>query len=160
VALDDVYGFALALDVSPASLMVPREADVDVQVTPKRNVDSINAHMWIRGNQQIGDVSGPGWYHLNEPDYLRRAEERVPGIRMLEKVAVAASAWAGGAHPPRRSHKLPATLVLGGIEYQVPTAMESSGVAPAREFILQCLDDLKNQVPLVIERAERLPKED
>lgn len=53
ISIDDVMAYALALGVSPIRLLMPREGDDEVQITPTVTLDGRSARTWMRGQAPL-----------------------------------------------------------------------------------------------------------
>jgi transcriptional regulator with XRE-family HTH domain len=53
VPLDEAFAIAAALEVSPLSLMLPREPDDPVAVAPRLTVSAEEAREWVRGDEPL-----------------------------------------------------------------------------------------------------------
>jgi transcriptional regulator with XRE-family HTH domain len=70
VSLDEAIAFAVALDVSPASLFLPIVREDDIALTPTARVDLDTAHAWLRGEHPLDPDAGP-FYRFQR--YAKRA---------------------------------------------------------------------------------------
>jgi transcriptional regulator with XRE-family HTH domain len=93
VSLEDVLGFAVALGVPPASLLVPRSAADTVAVTPSTAVRSITLRGWVRGLGRLprevtwdaSDADDAFYRTALVPYYVTEADQRLPGVVDLEE---------------------------------------------------------------------------
>jgi transcriptional regulator with XRE-family HTH domain len=94
-ALDMVIAAAAALHVPPVHLLVPREDDAAVAITPKLKVDAPDARAWIRGRGLLpGEDLLDWWPHLPESE-KRRLVTEPSDPDPYKRMALAAGGWFG-----------------------------------------------------------------
>lgn len=97
VSVGELLAFALALNVSPVHLIVPREDDATVAVTPKAAAGAAFVREWIRGRRPLWTRDVPGsaralfeWLTEIPKNELaeRITEGRTSGLDPLEQMVV------------------------------------------------------------------------
>jgi transcriptional regulator with XRE-family HTH domain len=147
VSLDEVLGFAVALGVSPVSLLVPQSAAETVALTPNTPVESVQASLWARGYRPLtdpgDDVDGSDYAFYRTalaPYYIAEADRRLPGVPLLETLVAELVAWAGHALdlPPSQRERKAARwdvvlLQLEGVALQLKSVMKQARLAELKE---------------------------
>jgi transcriptional regulator with XRE-family HTH domain len=104
VLLDEVFWFAVALDVSPPALVLPRDAE-PVQLAPALEAGSWEALQWFRGLYPLAatdaaesPVDSPAVRFFYEacPDYEAETIRRFPGVRDIWFLASLAMTYGSG----------------------------------------------------------------
>lgn len=113
---------AVALDVSPLHLIVPRDDDAVLTVTEKHEVSASEARAWIRGEQPLPDMDDRV-FRTEVPDAEWQAAQQ-PSQREVE----ARKAWEEARHRARVQEKL-----IERLEQQRKPRMPEFGPDPSGE---------------------------
>jgi transcriptional regulator with XRE-family HTH domain len=82
VTLDEAMALALALNVAPVHLFLPRDDDADVEITSKVHARAADVRAWVRGERPVPHVDEVA-YRQEVPDSERRPQTFASTLREI-----------------------------------------------------------------------------
>jgi transcriptional regulator with XRE-family HTH domain len=61
ISIEELFAMALALNVSPLTLLVPEAEDEHVEITPTTTVTSSEVGLWVAGDNPLSNAGVPAW---------------------------------------------------------------------------------------------------